>query len=61
MPHLHECKDREDDICDRRGYCECECGARAVFTLKMLAGFEEASRVWKAPLDLMAALNVVRS
>jgi hypothetical protein len=31
--HLHECKDREDDVCTPRGYCECQCGAQRCFPI----------------------------
>lgn len=51
-PHVHYCKDWYGvTTCVRRGYCECECGARAVFTL------EEGAGAWQEPLDLMGALK----
>lgn len=31
-PHtLHECIDRDDETCKRRGYCRCECGERRIW------------------------------
>jgi hypothetical protein len=30
LPHVHYCKDVADSkVCFERGYCECDCGARA--------------------------------
>lgn len=44
--HIHYCKDfRDFKVCADRGYCECECGARAGFTL------EEGAREWEKPID----------
>lgn len=35
MIHKHTCADREDDLCAKRGYCLCECGATVEFRLDL--------------------------
>jgi hypothetical protein len=33
--HEHECPDREDEVCGKRGFCRCECGATREFVLDL--------------------------
>lgn len=40
-PHAHECINREDDVCEKRGYCLCACGARGAFRIEGDTGVSE--------------------